>query len=192
MNGSMTTLQHDPCLCGDLVPDLHDGALSPHLDHHQQHQQHLTCRHDSQAGRTGAVREAHVVLLLVVISLFTLALTVAVGGARRLLHLILSTNSAPQTFPNVVPQLGEGARGTRLALAPLRRRAARTEERARRTAVTLHGRAGDRVGVREGVRSSRGHIVHQSRAQSQQQDREERERHLEGRRKQERAIRKGG
>lgn len=59
------------------------------------------------AGRTLAVAEAHVVLLLVVVSLFTLALTVAVRAARHLLHLVLAAHSAAQALGDVVPQLRE-------------------------------------------------------------------------------------
>lgn len=94
--------------------------------------------------------DAHVVVLLVVVSLFTLTLAVAVRGARRLLHLVVTAHAAAQTLPDVVPQLRERALRTRRALGLLRRRAGRAHEGTRRAAVALQRVAGDLVRVPEG------------------------------------------
>ena len=125
------------------------------------------------SGRTLAVSEAHVVLLPVVVSLFALTPTVAVRGARRLHHLLLAAHPAAQTLPDVVPQLREGARRTRRALALARRRAARPQEGPGGAAVTHHRGAGERVRVLEGQRRC-GHTVNQGGAQREQHHREKR------------------
>lgn len=123
-----------------------------------------------------AVAEAHVELLLVVISLFALTLTVFVRSARRLLHLMLAANSAPQTLGDVVPQLREGARRTRGAVALTGGGAACAQVGSRWAAVAHHGHPRVRVRVREGARR-RGDGAH-----GQQHQREERcHEYLEGR-----------
>lgn len=123
------------------------------------------------SGRTLAVSETHVVLLLVVVSLRALTLTVAVGRARRLHHLVLPAHPAAQTLPDVVPQLRERPGGARCALALARRRAAGPQEGPGGAAVTHHRAAGDRVRVLEGQQRC-GHTVHRSGAQREQHQRE--------------------
>lgn len=139
-----------------------------------------TVAQHSFSDRTRAVADAHVVLRLVVISLFALAVAVAVRGARPLHHLVLAAHIAAEALADVVPQLREGARGTRRALALLRRRAACAQVGARRAAVALQRRARHPVGVFEGE-GRRGDAVNPSGAQRQQQHhrREEGKQHLE-------------
>lgn len=83
-----------------------------------------TCALHSLPGRTLAVADAHVVVLIVVVARFALALAVAVGRARRLYHHVVAADSTSQAFTDVVPQGGEGTGRTRFALALVRRGAA--------------------------------------------------------------------
>lgn len=113
------------------------------------------------SGWTLAVEEAHVVILLVVISLFTLALAVSLRAARRLLHLVLAARPAAQALADVVPQLRERPLRTRRALAFVRRRAACLHKGSRGAHITDHGHAGGPVRVSESP-ELRGDAVNQN------------------------------
>lgn len=112
--------------------------------------QQPTIAQHSLSDRALAVAEAHVVLPLVVISQPALALAVAVRRARLLQHLVVVAHPAAEALADVIPQLREGARRTRRAVALLRRRAARAQVGPRRAAIALQRRARHRVGVFEG------------------------------------------
>lgn len=124
----------------------------------------------SLPGRTLAVPAAHVVLLLVVVSLHALALAVFVRAALRLHHLVVGARPAAEAPADVVPDLREGAGQTRRAHAVLRLRAGFEQEGPGAAAAALHLLAGGRVCVYEG--QWRPAITHQ-------QYQEQRDKHLE-------------
>lgn len=158
----------EPVLMETLPPTPHPPPPQPTVAQH------------SVSQRTPAVALAHLVQPFVVKSLFALALTVAVRGARCLHHLVLATHPAAEALPDVVPQLREGTLGTRRAHALLGRRAAREQVRTRGAAVALQLGARLRVSVfeRAGLRGGSVDTIG-CECQQQQKRLEDGKQHLE-------------
>lgn len=107
--------------------------------------------------------------VFVVVSLFALALTVALRRALGLLYHVPAADAAAEALPNVVPDLCEGAGRALLADAGTSRGAALMQEFPRGAGITDHRLPAHRVQVFEGLVRAWDRQHCQGKQQGQQQ-----------------------